>query len=122
MSTVMKSILLVDDDADYLRLFKNFLIGEGLMVQCAANGEEALSLLQYANINLMITDLNMPGMDGIELARKALEMFPSLSVILSTGSLTNITQIAGDAGIRMILNKPFDPQRMLAVVMNVLKT
>ncbi len=92
------------------------------MVQCAANGEEALSLLQYANINLMITDLNMPGMDGIELARKALEMFPSLSVILSTGSLTNITQIAGDAGIRMILNKPFDPQRMLAVVMNVLKT
>lgn len=117
MRTVVKSILLVDDDAEYLRQFRNFLAGEGLKVQCAANGEEALSLMQDSSIHLMITDLNMPGMDGIKLARKALEMMPHLPIILSTGSiLENIPQVAEDAGVSMILYKPFDPQRMLDMV------
>jgi two-component system chemotaxis response regulator CheY len=117
MRAVMKSILLVDDDVEYLRQFKNFLVVEGLMVQCAANGEEALSLMQDSSIHLMITDLNMPGMDGIELARKALELIPHLPIILSTGSiLENIPQVAEDAGVRMILYKPFDPQRMMDMV------
>lgn len=120
MRTAVKYILLVDDDADYLRAFRNFLVGEGLMVQCAANGEEALSLLQDSSIHLMITDLNMPGMDGIELARKALELKPDLPIILSTGIIANITQTAENAGIKIFLYKPLDPQQILVTVMNLL--
>lgn len=121
MGTVTKSVLLVDDDTDYLWLFKRFLMGEGLMVHCAANGEEALSLLQDTGIHLMITDLDMPGMDGIELARNALEVRPNLPIILSTGTIANITQTAEDAGIKVIIYKPLDPQQILVTVMNLLK-
>lgn len=120
MGTVMKSILLVDDDTDYLWQFKNLFVGKGLMVQCAANGEEALSLLQGSSIHLMITDLNMPGMDGIELARKALKIEPHLPIILSTGAIENIAQTAEDAGIKEVLYKPLEPQQMFVTVMNLL--
>lgn len=118
----MKSILLVDDDVEYLRLFKNFLLSEGLMVLCAEGGEEALLLLQDSSIHLMITDLNMPGMDGIELARKALEMIPNLPIILSTGSIANITQAVEGVGISMIIYKPIDPQQILVMMMDILKS
>lgn len=118
----MKSVLLVDDDAIYLRLFRNFLVAEGLTVQCAVNGEEALTLLQDSSIQLMITDLNMPGMDGIELARKALDIMPHLPIILSTGTIANVSQTAEDAGIKKILYKPLDTQQILGTVMNLLKS
>lgn len=119
--TVLKYILLVDDDADYLRILRNFLVGEGLLVQCAADGEEALILLQDSSIHLMITDLNMPGMDGIELASKALAIKPDLSIILTTGAISNITKLAENAGIKMVFYKPLDPQQILDTVMNLLK-
>lgn len=77
-------------------------------------------LLQDSNIQLMITDLNMPGMDGFELTRKALEINPSLPIVLSTGAIANIAQTAENAGIKMIFNKPLYARQILASVMELL--
>lgn len=113
----MRLILLVDDDEDYLRQFRNFLLREGFTVECAVNAEEALTTLQDSNIRLLITDLNMPGIDGIELARRTKKIRPHLPVILSTGIISpRIQRIAENAGIKAVLYKPFDVQRMLAMV------
>lgn len=66
----MQCILLVDDDRDCLHMFRNFLLQEGFSAKFAASGERALSILKDSTIHLMITDLNMPNMDGIELPCK----------------------------------------------------
>ena len=67
------SVLIVDDDQRILELATFFLTREGVEVHCAADGEEALSKIRERTFAMMITDLNMPGMDGLELARKARE-------------------------------------------------
>ena len=117
----MKCILVVDDDTDYLRLFNNFLLQEGFSVKCAISGDNALSILKDSTIHLMITDLNMPNMNGIELAKRASTIMPQLPIILITGTIADVTQTAEDAGIKKILYKPSDPQEILVTVMNILK-
>lgn len=114
-----KKLLLVDDDQDILRMVKNLLEQEGLTVQCAESGEEALSELRLREkpFSLMITDLNLPGLDGLALARKALELAPDMSVIMITGSIEQgITRMAEEAGIATVLFKPFNPDELLKAV------
>lgn len=113
----MKYILLVDDDKDYLRLFGNFLQQEGFSVKCAASGDEALSILKDFTVHLMITDLNMPNMNGIELAKKALIIMPFMPVILHTGDISpEISLLSEVVGISRVMAKPVNPGEMLEAV------
>lgn len=113
----MKCILLVDDDRDYLRLFGNFLQQEGFSVKCAASGEEALSLLKDSTIHLMITDLNMPNMDGIELTKITSIIMPHLPVFLHSGDISQeLPVLARMAGISRVLAKPIDTGAMLEAI------
>ena len=117
----MKCILVVDDDPDYLRLFRNFLVQEGFSVQCATSGEEALSILKDSSIHLMITDLNMPKMNGIELAKKALILLPFMPIILHSGSISpELPLLAEVVGISRVLAKPVNPCAMLEAIRNEL--
>ena len=116
----MKNILLVDDNQDCLRLVKNLLEIEGMTVQSAESGEEALCELREKTFYLMITDLNLPGLDGFALAQKALEIAPGMPVIMVTGSIApGIPRLAEAAGIATVLYKPFHPNEILAAVRNV---
>ena len=118
----MKYILLVDDDKDYLRLFGNFLQQEGFSVKCAANGDEALSILKEFTVHLMITDLNMPKMNGIELAKKALILLPFMPIILHSGSISpELPLLAEVVGISRVLAKPVNPCAMLEAIRNELR-
>ena len=118
----MKYILLVDDDKDYLRLFGNFLQQEGFSVKCAANGDEALSILKEFTVHLMITDLNMPNMSGIELAKKALILMPFMPIILHSGSISpELPLLAEVVGISRVLAKPVNPGAMLEAIRNELR-
>ncbi len=81
-----ETVLIVDDQLDVLEmaqlLFQNF----GYEVLCAKSGEEALDLLQRVNgIDILFTDVVMPGMNGLELAERARALLPSLKVILTSG-------------------------------------
>lgn len=117
----MVEILLVDDDRDCLGLVKNLLENDGMTVHCAKNGEGALCELRKMSFQLMITDLNMPGMDGLELARKTLEITPDMPIIMLTGEiLPEILRLAEEVGIISVLAKPIHPNKILKAVRDVM--
>lgn len=113
----MTDILLVDDDQDLLRLIKSLLAQEGMAVQSAESGEEALCELREKTFELMITDFNLPGLDGLALAQKALGIAPRMPIIMITGSIASgIPRLAEEAGIAKVLFKPFHPNEILAAI------
>jgi DNA-binding NtrC family response regulator len=84
LGEAVKHILIVDDEENTrLGLFK-LLSQEGYQVESAANGMEALELLRRRRVNLVISDINMPDMNGIGFLREVSRRFPSTSVIMIT--------------------------------------
>lgn len=113
----MQETLVVDDDRQYLELIKQILECDGLDACCVASGEEALQELKRRTFALMITDLNMPGLNGLELARKVQAIAPHMPIILSSGDISpEITRQATEIGISKVLAKPFHPYRMLHTI------
>jgi CheY-like chemotaxis protein len=80
----MKKILLVDDEEAIHLLYQEELSNEGYEVHSALRGEEALEMLKIVGPDLVILDINMPGMNGIEVLRQMKEINPDLPIILST--------------------------------------
>lgn len=78
----MKKILLVDDEESIHLLYREEFEEEGYEVHSALTGEEALQKLEVVNPNLIILDINMPGMNGIEALRRIKEINPDIPVIL----------------------------------------
>ena len=116
-----KSIrVLVVDDAKYIReLISLILRNEGYEVIKAANGKEALNKLNGKNIDILITDLNMPEMNGIELAGRLRNMpdFKSIPVIMVTSeNHESIRKKAKDAGVNEWILKPFIPKQLVDAV------
>jgi CheY-like chemotaxis protein len=81
-------VLVVDDHRDYCQLVARWLrkLGGGVRVELAASAAEALSLIESTPPDLVITDLRMPGMDGLELTRKVKEKAPAPVVIVMTSA------------------------------------
>src|SRR3989442_2101308 len=77
-------ILVVDDEAQLRGLFERILHNEGYEVRCASSGDEALKLLETQWFDLVVTDLKMPGMDGMELLAKGKLVSPTLPFIVLT--------------------------------------
>ncbi len=77
-------ILLVDDEEFYLRLFSDILSSRRFSVRTARSGEQALSLLQQERFDILITDLLMEGMDGLELTARVREHFPWVDIVVIT--------------------------------------
>jgi DNA-binding response OmpR family regulator len=80
----MKKILLVDDEESIHLLYREELEEEGYVVHSALSGEEALEKLSIINPDLVILDINMPGMNGIDVLRRMKEINQNLPVILSS--------------------------------------
>lgn len=80
----MKNILLVDDEDSIHLLYREELEENGYAVHSAFSGEEALKILETLAADLVILDINMPGMNGLDALRKIKEMNPALPVILSS--------------------------------------
>lgn len=81
-----KTILVVDDDPDVLEYASQVLAECGYRVLTAADGTSALSLLRSGGtVDLLFTDVRMPGLDGIEVARRARERLPALKVLFASG-------------------------------------
>jgi len=110
-------ILLVDDDADLLRLLSLRMKSAGYAVLTAASGNEALSVLAMEHPGLVITDLKMDEMDGMALLDAIRRDFPTLPVIILTahGSIPDAL-VAADQGVFAFLTKPFDGKDLMAQV------
>jgi two-component system, cell cycle response regulator CpdR len=117
----MEDILVVDDDRIMLELVKRILEREGNVVHCVSSGEEALEKIKEKTFSLMITDLNMPGLDGLELARKGLEIAPQMPIIMDTGrNSPKIIRLAKEIGISKVLTKPFLVKELLETIREVM--
>ena len=107
-------ILVVDDDPDVLEMANCFFGNVGLDVHCAASGDEALGKVLDSGFALIITDFQMPGMNGLELAAKIREITPPTPIIMITGKPSQeLTDLAEEAGIKMVLHKPLHPEKIL---------
>ena len=103
-------ILVVDDEEIILLSCERVLTEEGYEVQTRLRAEEALALLAEEPIDLILVDLKMPGMDGLEFLRAVKQAYPSISVIMITGYSTVESAVeAMKAGAIDYLPKPFTP-------------
>ncbi|HEX4882879.1 MAG TPA: sigma 54-interacting transcriptional regulator [Casimicrobiaceae bacterium] len=115
-------ILLVDDDPDLLRLISLRLTSAGYRVRTADSGETALAALAVARPSAVITDLRMPGIDGMQLFQAIHREHPTLPVIILTahGTIPDAVS-ATQRGVFGFLTKPFDSQELLQKVAAALK-
>ncbi|MBN1930967.1 MAG: response regulator [Desulfobacterales bacterium] len=81
----MNKILVIDDEKPTLTMFRFLLSAYGYSVFTAENGEEGLKILEREKCPLVLTDIKMPGMDGIEVLKRIKEMDPRIEVIVVTG-------------------------------------
>ncbi|MCP4692437.1 MAG: response regulator, partial [Desulfobacterales bacterium] len=86
-------ILVVDDELIVRDSMKELLLEEGFTVEMAGSGREALEMLGRETYNLMLTDIKMPEMDGVELLEKAMEIAPDLSTLMMTAYATVETAV-----------------------------
>ncbi len=113
-------ILIVDDELIVRDSLKEWLVDERFDVDTAQSGPEALEKLAREPFNLMLTDIKMPGMDGVELLGKAKEVVPELCVLMMTAYATVETAVeAMKIGALDYLIKPFDPEIMIPKVVEV---
>jgi heterodisulfide reductase subunit A len=110
-------ILVVDDELIVRNSLKEWLEIEGFAVDMAASGQEALDQLSQNDYRLMLLDLKMPEMDGVEVLQKTTEEFPDLSVVMMTAYATVETAVeAMKIGAKDYLVKPFDPETLIPMV------
>lgn len=115
-------ILVAEDDGIVRDVILKFLTGEGYPVVTANDGLAALNLLRLEDIDLVLTDLRMPGADGMEVLRAAVQMNPRIAVVLLTayGTLDTALEAMKEGAYDFIV-KPFVMQQLLLVVRNAFK-
>ena len=119
----MATILIVDDSASMRQMVEFTLKEAGHQVMVAEDGVMALNLAKGATSDLVITDVNMPNMDGITLIRelRALPAYKFTPILtLTTESTTDKKREGKDAGATGWIVKPFNPEKLLATVNKVL--
>jgi len=111
------TILIVDDDPTLLRLLGILLREEGHTVMSAESGEAALGLATAVKPDMVLTDLRMGGMDGLELLESLRKMYPMLPGIILTAH-GNIPEVSGPArrGVLGFIQKPYEARHLLREV------
>ncbi|HEY4368671.1 MAG TPA: response regulator [Steroidobacteraceae bacterium] len=118
-----QTILAVDDSASMRQMVRFTLEGAGYKVVQASDGVEALELAKNGGADLVLTDVNMPRMDGIELVQKlrALDGYKFVPMlVLTTESGQEIKSRGKQAGATGWIVKPFNPEQLLATIARVL--
>jgi two-component system response regulator AtoC len=106
-------ILVVDDEDIVRESLRDWLDGVGYNVETAESGEEALQIIKKKKIKIMLADLVMPGMNGIELMQEAKKIVPELSAVIITAHATIQTAITAiREGAHDYIEKPFCPEKV----------
>ena len=120
----MHSILAVDDSASMRKMVSFTLAGAGYHVVEAVGGEDAFEKAEASNFDLVLTDQNMPRLDGLGLTRRLRgdPRFKSIPILILTTESGDLMKQAGRAaGATGWLVKPFDPIRLLDVIKKVIR-
>ena len=117
-----QTILLVDDESSILQSLEGILSDEGFEVMCAGGGTEALGMIEEEVPDLVLLDIWMPGMDGIETLVKIKETSPTLQVIMMSGHGSIETAVrATKLGAYDFIEKPLSLEKLLLSVNNALE-
>jgi CheY-like chemotaxis protein len=113
-------VLIVEDDDDNRELMGEVLEASGFVVRSAASGAEGLKALSESAVDVVVTDVGMPGMGGLEMARAAKEIAPKVPVVVVTGwaERDDIARARGRE-VDAVLVKPVDPDALAAAVNEV---
>jgi len=121
----MSKIILIVDDSESIREVVSFTLeNEGYKVLVGEDGKDALKFLDNRPIDLIITDLHMPEMDGIELIKevRSMDSYKHIPILfLTTESQVSKKMEAKDAGATGWIIKPFVPAKLLAALKKVLR-
>ena len=119
-----QTILIVDDVPEVRRMLHHLLSEEGYNILQAENGVEAMDIINSNTIDLLITDILMPEMNGTELANAAAEVNPDLKMIAMSGGgkpYDVISMCKKMTGVTHVLRKPFKLDEMLLLVQELLE-
>ena len=113
----METILIVDDEKNYLTILSAILEDEGFEVLTALEGQKALEIHKTSDLDLILTDMKMPAMDGIELLENLKSVDPDLPVIMMTdhGTVDKAVEAIQKGAYTYVL-KPFDNERLIIYV------
>jgi len=116
------SLLIVDDEESVRDSLYNWFVEDGFEVSCAADAKEALSMLESDSFDIILADIKMPGMDGMEMHRRIKSLNPESIVIIMTAfaSVETAVQALKD-GAYDYITKPFDPDDLSHLLRNAAK-
>ena len=115
-----QSILIVDDEANIRSLLFRVLSKSGFAIHEAANGEEALSIGQDSSIDLLITDIVMRGMNGVDLAAKLQQQYPRMRVLFTSGYTADQLEKIKLPENAEFIAKPWMPEDILQIAVRLL--
>jgi DNA-binding NtrC family response regulator len=124
-STVLmepKRILVVDDEENARIGLSRLLAKEGFIVDSVSNGFEALNYLRQQDVNLIVTDINMPGMNGITFLKELNKSFPQSNVIMVTayGGVESYIE-SMNLGAFEYINKPIKVEELKSILKKIFK-
>lgn len=114
-------ILIVDDDLAVLEACRRILQQDSMLVTTAANAQDALDFIRDEEFDLVLTDLKMPGQDGLALAAAIGKIRPGLPVLAMTGYMPETTAGQIEEFVAGFIPKPFTPDELLTVIRKVLE-
>ncbi len=116
----LNSVIIVDDDEALLSMLKEGFSKEGYRCETALNGECALDLVSRNDFDIMLTDIVLPGIKGIELTEKAKRLRPEMVVIIMTGFIDDFSyDKAIEAGASDLIKKPFTLKELMVRIRHV---
>lgn len=118
----MATILICEDDLDIVELLKLYLTSNKFDVISASNGLEALEILKNNHVDLLISDIMMPNLNGYELIKKIRETNLNLPIIILSAKTMDVDKVLGfDIGADAYITKPFNPLEVIANINAILR-
>jgi DNA-binding response OmpR family regulator len=117
-----QTILVADDELHIVRVVRGYLEKAGYRVLSASNGKDALFVARHEKPDLVVLDLQMPEMDGLEFTRRVRAEMPDIAIIMLTARVEETDRIVGlELGADDYVAKPFSPRELVARVRAVLR-
>jgi CheY-like chemotaxis protein len=116
-------LLIVDDEPLMTELFRHFMTKRGFRVLTAASGPEALAAVttEAGAVDMVVTDMTMPGMDGLEVARRLAELQPDLPVIIATGHDPQGSNTPALPNVVGVVQKPYQNRVLAEFILEILQ-
>jgi DNA-binding NtrC family response regulator len=123
MTNKKSAILIVDDESSVISALKRTFMNDDIHIISAASGEQGLKMLEGARVDLVISDQNMPGMDGIDFVKKVRTTYPDILTIILTAhaDIDNALAAINTAGVYKFIVKPWNGDELRMTVKRALE-